>query len=243
MSITLASASLKFFLDDAVFDASNATFLEGQWAGVGFDAFDVAEGLKALDAAIARLISAKKTAAEINEGITTLILVGCIYGPKCLIKTSKAWINRLSKKSATVVSSLQGTHAALGLKEQTPGMSKLDLSLGRLMVLLPHVTARIYIWMAKNGHKRSFLRETPEFQAAKAAVPEWMLYPGMIVFCDSQPEFDLVKAYMISVENILPNSKPGSAAQIAESAWKNRDAYGPGILKGFRVKLQAYFTS
>jgi hypothetical protein len=243
MSGTLTSINLKPFLDDAVFDATNSAFLEGQWLGVGFDAFDVSEGLKALDTLIAAIISKSGSATAINQGITTLILVGCIYGPKCLITTSKAWINRLSKKSSAVIKTLMDTSNALGLKEQKPGLSKNELSLGRLMVLLPHVTARIYIWMAKNGHKRSFLKETAEFVTAKTIVPEWMLYPGMIVFCDTQAEFERVRDYMVSVENILPNSKAGSAAQIAESAWRNREAYGPGVLKGFRVKLQGYYNS
>jgi len=203
--------------------------VEKLWA---FDGFSVSAGLVALDGLI---VIAKKTqtVGEIRMHIKVLIGLGCSYGPKVTEPTSKAY-QYLQKNKPDAFKMMAEAIKFFPLATAGPRLPNDKITLGRLMVLLPHVTASIYIQLYSLGHRRDFLLTDSTFEAAKQVVPAWMLYPGMVVFARSVPEKEAIMRYAVATAGVLPTPVGGrksDPAKIVDTAYAHRGEYNGATFK------------
>jgi hypothetical protein len=184
---------------------------------------------------------------DFNKGAQILIGINNHYGPKALDPGSKAYA-RLKAKTDIALDGMTilqlGEKAAktFGLVAHSANLAPEKLTLGRLATLLPHVTAAMYIKMKKRGHGRDFLKTGAELDTAKATVPEWLLYPGMVIFA-KQGEVDAIKTFAKACDGVLPGSAGKDSGKIVMAAYTKRTDYGTqSQLDGLRSKLDALWA-
>jgi len=203
-----------------------------------YQGFSVPTAMKALNKLVAAAIK-KTNKDDVRSAIQLLIGIGASFGPKAVYDTSITWKKGVFKKN-NLESKIRAAVSLLGLSSPKTAQPADEITLSRLMILLPEVTAMVYVKLDAMGQAKDFLDRGQPFEDAAAKVPKWMLYPGMVIFAETESEYKAIRAYQVSVQGKLSVGGPArDAGKIVDTAYAKRGDYGEAKrISGIRAEIQ-----